>query len=82
MTMDDIMTNYKVENLNSKTPEAEQNKLKTNLKGMQGVQNVNLNPTKGEFSLSCGSQQGPNESVIKAAVQKAGFTLGSRSSAH
>jgi len=72
------MTNYKVSNFNSKTPEAEMTKLRTNLKGMKGVESVKLNPEKGEFSISCGTAQEPKQDVIKAAVSSAGFTLGAR----
>jgi copper chaperone CopZ len=73
------MSNYKVSNFSAKTPEAEQSKLKTNLKGMPGVESVKLHPDKGEISISCGSATEPKDDVVKAAVQKAGFTLGARS---
>ncbi|MEZ4273085.1 MAG: hypothetical protein R3C68_17130 [Myxococcota bacterium] len=78
MKEDDIMSNYKVANFTSKTPESEQTKLKTSLKAMEGVQSVNLHPDKGEFSISCGTAQEPKQDVIKAAVQKAGFTMGAK----
>jgi copper chaperone CopZ len=73
------MPNYKVSNFSAKTPETEQSKLKTNLKGIAGVQSVRLHPDKGEISISCSSATEPKDDVVKAAVQKAGFTLGARS---
>ena len=69
------MTNYKVTNFNERTPGARQTKLESNLKEIDGVETVKLNPTKGQISLAFRSAKEPKKEVIQAAVSKAGFTL-------
>lgn len=72
------MTRYKVTNFNDKTPRAEQTKLETQLKGIEGVEKVEMHPAKSEISLAFRSPQAPKKEVIEAAVSKAGFTLGAQ----
>ena len=72
------MTNYKVTNLNDKTPEPQRQKLETNLKAIDGVDTVKLHPATSEISLAFRSPQQPKKDVIATAVSKAGFTMESQ----
>ncbi|MBK8011782.1 MAG: hypothetical protein IPK13_10560 [Deltaproteobacteria bacterium] len=69
------MTQYRVTNLSDKTPKMEQDKLRTELKAMKGVDKVEIFPVKSEISISF-KDKTPEKSVLAAAVTKAGFSLG------
>lgn len=69
------MKTYKVPNLNSKTPQAEQGKLINALKGVAGVESAILHPTSSEFEIKGRGQEVPKLEEIAAAASKAGFSL-------
>jgi copper chaperone CopZ len=72
---DETMTNYRVTNLNDKTPEAQQNKLQANLKALEGVEKVSMDVAKSEILLAFSGGREPKKDVIATAVSKAGFTM-------
>ena len=69
------MTNYRVTNLNDKTPEAQRNKLEANLKAIEGVETVSMHAAKSEVSLAFSGGREPKKAVIATAVSKSGFTM-------
>jgi copper chaperone CopZ len=56
----------------------DQTKLETNLKAMNGVNSVKLDPAKGEISLSFEERNEPLKASIESVVSKSGFTLGAK----
>lgn len=69
---------YKITNLNDKTPQAEQNKLVSALKGVQGVQSAKLDLGTQEVEVIGRDKKDPARNDLSAAANKAGFTFAAK----
>jgi copper chaperone CopZ len=67
------MEKFKVPTLSLKTPQADQDKLITALKGVKGVASATLHPSSSEFVINAKDKQQPRREDIVAAASKAGF---------
>lgn len=69
------MKKYTVSNLNAKTPQDEQTKLLSAIKGVKGVASAQLYPGSSEFGLTAREKESPKQEDLASAVSKAGFSL-------
>ena len=67
-----MVQSYKVTRLTSQTPQSDQQKLVTALKGVAGVEKVTLRPNSSEFEIDGKDECNPSD--IWAAAAKAGFS--------
>jgi hypothetical protein len=67
------MEKYKVPTLTSSTPQAEQSKLLSALRGVKGVESAQLHPSTSEVAIGGKGQNSPKREEIATAASAAGF---------
>lgn len=73
------MIRRKIFNLNSATPQGEQDRLEANLRAIYGVDRVVVHTSNGEISYWVRDKLASVKAAVDLAVSGAGFGLGSRS---
>lgn len=72
------MKRYQIPTLNEKTPQNDQSKILTAIKGISGVTKATLHPSTHEIEITGEDQAEPKREEIASAVSKVGFPLGPR----
>jgi hypothetical protein len=69
------MSTYKVNNLDSKTPQTDQAKLATAMKSVTGVESARVIADSSQIEIKGKGGKDPKRDELAAAASKAGFPL-------
>lgn len=73
------MKKYKIPTLTTNTPQADQTKLLSALKGVKGVESAQLHPNTSEVAVTPKAQNAPKREEIATAASRVGFPFAPKS---